>query len=364
MDSLAQLHSAGPVAPVGAPRSALARLGLAVLIGGVAAASVGVGEMAARMALPDIDPARQIKFVAGEGDVPILGPRDISLRQVKNTGDFNVSVSFNRHGFRDRGDVAASKPGDIVLVGDSFMLGWGIEEDQRTSNRLGALVGRPVYNVAIPTDIDGFEQLLDYARRLGGRFSRVVVGVTMEMDLKMYGADTATAPTAPAAPPPAPDWAARLAAVKTGLRDNSALYFVLTGLVHHNPLLAEAAARVGVLRPNLDGIHRNRFAPEIVTSSADRLAELASHYDAIVLIVPSRALWHGGNESEEVRRHDAFVTALRARGVDVVDPRPAMEAEGRGLAYHFANDGHWRAAGHDLAARLLAERVKARWGGT
>jgi hypothetical protein len=331
-------------------------------IAGIAA--LAVGEMAARLALPDIDPTRQIAFISGRGDVPTLGPRNTSLRQVKNTGDFNVAVRFGPQGFRDLKDVAKAGPDDILVAGDSFMMGWGVEEAERTSDRLAALSGRTVYNVAIPTGIDGFHHSLDYARRLGGRFSKVVVGVTMEMDVNVYPPYqplTALAEPEPAAPSGEAALPKDLSGWKTWLRDHSALYFIATGQVHNNPLLRAVATGLGLVKPNLAGIHEHKFSPEAVTSSADQLSAIARDYETLVLIIPSRALWHGAGTKEESHRHEAFVAALNEHGLDVLDLRPLMEAGGAPLSFHFANDGHWRPAGHDLAARALAERVRARW---
>jgi hypothetical protein len=39
----------------------------------------------------------------------------------------------------------------------------------------------------------------------------------------------------------------------------------------------------------------------------------------------------------------------------VVDMRNRLEAGGNPLSYHFANDGHWNPAGHQLAAQALSE---------
>jgi hypothetical protein len=321
-------------------------------------AGLAVGEFGARLALPDLDPSRQITFVGGSGDVPTLGPRNASLRLVKNTGDFNVAVHFNNQGFRDEKDVAQSLPADLVVVGDSFMMGWGVEQAARTSDRLAALLGRPVYNIAIPTGIDGFEELLDYSRRLGGRFGRVVMGVTMEMDVRVYPPRRAKAVPAP---PPEPPGTFRLQNLKGWLRDNSTLYFLLTSQVHNNALLTDLAVRLGLLKPNLEGIHHSVFDEAAIASTANLIAEIGARYDLLVMIIPSRALWHGPSQAEEAHRHNALMAALKVRQVDVVDLRPVMEADGAPLSYYFLNDGHWRASGHDLASRALAERVRTRW---
>jgi hypothetical protein len=42
----------------------------------------------------------------------------------------------------------------------------------------------------------------------------------------------------------------------------------------------------------------------------------------------------------------------------VVDIRNQMEIGGNPLSYHFANDGHWNAVGHRLAAEALTEVLK------
>ena len=57
---------------------------------------------------------------AGEGG---SGPTGTTARQIKNSGDYNVSVRFNRHGFRDRQDVSTGHDEDIYVIGDSFRLG-------------------------------------------------------------------------------------------------------------------------------------------------------------------------------------------------------------------------------------------------
>jgi hypothetical protein len=55
------------------------------------------------------------------------------------------------------------------------------------------------------------------------------------------------------------------------------------------------------------------------------------------------------------RAHRSFIRRLRDNGISVIDVRPLFENSGTPMAYHFANDGHWNADGHRVAAGALAQ---------
>lgn len=313
------------------------------------------GEFAVRLAQPELDPTRHLRFEQGTGDVPVLGLRGAEQRQIKNTGDFDVKVRFNKYGLRDPKDLATGMAEDVFLVGDSFTFGWGVEEKDRISERLEALIGRRVFNLSVPTGIDGYDMLLKYAEANGAKVRNVVICVSMETDIIDYdgAAPTKDSPDAPPADPGLVRW------TKVFLTANSALYMLSTTLVHRSPILKAMAARAGLLTPNLAGIRQFEFSDKAIASSARRATEIARRYRATVAVLPSRALWFGPRQAIEKRRHEAFVAHLRALGLSVVDLRPAFEEGGNPLSYHFANDPHWKPAGHALAARALAPAVSA-----
>jgi hypothetical protein len=65
-------------------------------------------------------------------------------------------------------------------------------------------------------------------------------------------------------------------------------------------------------------------------------------------------------EYDRRRLSSAAEEAARAAGLDVLDLYdPFREAGARSLYYHPPREDHWNAAGQDLAARLVSDRIKA-----
>lgn len=338
--------------PLAIPR--LRRYGtrLAVVLASVLLA-LGLGEWAVRRLFPAFDPSGQVRLVR-QGEL-VLGVPDSRARQRKNTGDYDVGVRFGPRGFRDPRDVAEAQPSDLLVVGDSFAFGWGVEEDERWSNRLEVLSGQRSFNIAMPgQNLDGYDRLLRHARALGSRSVHLIVSLCMENDVGTYGEAGAML----AEPPPgslssAGSW---IPVAKLGLGEHSALYGLITEAVHRTPLLERLAERLGLVQPNLGAVGTRLVTEQSVAATADRLAVLARGYETTVLLVPSRALWIERSAVEADRLHRAMVAALVGRGLAVVDPRAAFEAGGEPLAVHFANDGHWNEHGHRIAAECLAHR--------
>jgi len=308
-------------------------------------------EWTVRRALPQFDPSGQLVLV--ERDGLVLGRANSVQRQRKNTGDYDVPVRFGPRGFRDPRDVAAAGEDELLLVGDSLAFGWGVQEDQRFSNLLEQRLGRRVFNVAIPGyGLDGYGQLLRHAAGLGARSRRLVLSLHAETDLSACEPTTAPAEAASAG-----EQEARLSGLKAELSARSALYALATTVVHQTPALRALAVRAGLLVPNLDGVVPASAAACSPAQVAARVAALVTGYDTTVLLVPSRGLWLPKLAAAEDRTHRALSLALQAQGLPVVDPRAAFEASGEPLAHHFANDGHWNARGHRVAAELLADAL-------
>jgi len=321
----------------------LARRILLATLTVVVAIVVGLGllEALTRLFFPAFDPSGRFGLSHPLGSLTV-GTPGASTRQVKNTGDYDVAVRLNRHGLRDDKDITEAASGDLVFVGDSFTWGWGVEAAERFSDRVQALTGRRAFNLATPTDIAGYAELLDYAQSLGARIGEVVVGLCMENDLGLY--DSTGIP----AHAMTMDW-------KGWLTERSAAYLLLATMIHRTPALKALAVGAGAIVPNFDGMGLNTYDAQVIEASADQLQALSKRFPTLVVLIPSRALWIDSNRAEEDRVHKALVAALTRRGIAVLDPRPLMEAGGTPLAYHFDNDGHWNARGHALVAEAIAK---------
>ena len=327
----------------------------------IASSVVGLAlvEGMVRLFFPAYDPSGQVRLVVGANGLK-LGPTNQTLRQSKNTGDYDVAVRFNTHGFRDAKDVATARSGDIIVVGDSFAFGYGVEESQRFSNLLQNLVRRRVFNIAIPSaDFDDYDNLLKYAESLGSRADDIVIAVCMENDLHLYSeSPQSVSNTTDLSDPPLiqiPHIWLTLEGTKAWLTRNSAAYLMFTSAVQQNPMLKNWAVRAHLLVPNLVGIGQNRYSRSMIERSANRLAKIASRYrHTVILIIPSRGLWVGGNRSTEDRVHREFIAALLARHLHVTDMRKIFESGGSPLSNHFRNDGHWNPKGHRSGADALA----------
>ena len=191
-----------------------------------------------------------------------------------------------------------------------------------------------VFNTAIPGGFELYDNLLRYAEDLGGQFDDVVIAVCMENDLSLYGASGQADPdttnnAAALRPTQVPRRVVALKAIKSWLRHNSAAYIMFTAAAHESPWIKNLAVRANLLVPNLVAIETNVHSEELIERSANRLAEIARRYKyAVILIIPSRALWVGNNRSVEDRVHREFITALAARHLNVVDMRDIFESEG------------------------------------
>lgn len=318
---------------------------LAVLAGLVI--GIGLAEGLTRLLRPAFDPSGRFEFSHPVGSL-LLGQPGTVARQIKNTGDYDVAVRINSHGLRDANDVATAGSDDILVVGDSFAWGWGVEAGDRFSDQLQILTGRRTFNLSTPTDIDGYAALLAYAKSLGSRAGRVVIAICMENDLHRYGG------ALPDEPPPA-----RGDGLKDWLASHSALYLLAVTTVQQTPWLRDMAVRAGLIVPNLEGIAKNDYDPAVIESSANRLQKIAERYRTLVVLIPSRALWVGNADTRAIedRVHTALIVALQRRGIDVLDLQPVLEAQGAPLAFHFANDGHWNVRGHALAAHAISQHL-------
>jgi hypothetical protein len=319
-------------------------------------------EAAVRVFFPFFSPKTQIPFHLNADGVP-LGPAGQSVRQATPKGDYDTLVHFNALGLRDPKELQGSTEADWLAIGDSFTLGWGVDEEQRFSSRLEQLLktnGSParVFNVAIPENIIGYGRLLKYAQAHGATSRHLIVGVCMENDLRDYSDGRGDWERAADH-----DWqhaVPRKELLRMWFRQHSALYTAVSFTLQRSTFFRQALEKAGIARDVTQLSGENSGDEKVLVSSRDRIKELVSGYDALVLLIPSRRLWHGATTQLETRVHERFVALLREAGIAVVDLKPAFERAGQPLDHYFATDPHWNERGHAVAARELFTAIASR----
>jgi len=291
-----------------------------------------------------------------------LGPPLQTVRQSTPKGDYDSLIHFNEDGFRDSKNLCDSRSTDWFALGDSYTLGWGVEENERFSNRLEqalATNANParVFNIAIPDNIIGYQRLLKYAESRGAKVRHLVIGICMENDLCDYTAGKSAWDLLPEAGGPA---TSTKEAVRRWFKSHSALYIGASYALQKSPRMRRLLERAGVARDIDELSGKNEWNETVLKTSRDELVKLVAGRDALVLIIPSRHLWKGDNQETEKRVHEAFVRMAREAGLTVIDVKPTLEAQGDPLSCYFKTDPHWNARGHAVAAGELLKAIQAR----
>jgi hypothetical protein len=322
----------------------LARL---IVLGGSLIFVVLLAEVLVRIFLPAFNPRKQLAAEIQPGGFPLC-PKNATLRQATPKGDFDIMVSTNALGFRDSQDPRQAKPNALFAVGDSFTFGFGVQAHERYSERLAAALGEPVYNVAVWENFIGYQRLLKYVESQGVSVRRLVVGVCMENDLEDYSAGKSVTDRETAAG----------IGMRAWLQTHSALYLAMSHAIQKVVFLRRIAEATGISRTRGDNVFPSVYDEKVLAGCRDEVLKVVGDRKAVILIVPSRGLWMGGDEATVARIHDRFVILLKEAGLAIADPKARLESGGKPLDYYFKTDPHWNAEGHRVAAEVLAEVVR------
>lgn len=317
------------------------------------ALSLMVAECLIRLLFPIYDPSGMVSFRMNEQNVP-LGTKNFVGRQWKNTGDFDVSVRINPDGFRDTKILSSSKNQDWLLVGDSFSFGMGVEEQERFSNLLEKSLKIKIFNISIPgAGLSDYQKLIAYAKTRGANCQNLIVGFCMENDLDYENSflsedEKSKSNTA----------FSFLYSAKQWLTEHSAFYNMMTSFIHKVSFLKNRSQKLGLIVGNEDGVGLNILDEEALSDTAKKVAKLTEGFQALVVVIPSRALWIGKNQEIEKTIHQKLIQKFRTLGLEVIDLKESFEADQNPMGFHFKNDPHWNKMGHQKAASVIAKFIQ------
>jgi hypothetical protein len=255
--------------------------------------------------------------------------------------EYVVEYAANRAGLRDR-DAALARP-EVVVIGDSHAMGWGVASEESFPKRLQEILDRPVLNAAMSSFGTAREMML--LERLKLPPVRALVIQYSDNDFtenRPYAESGALAIL--------PEWQYRAVVEEHRLETRyypfkhvaSALLSLRTP---GSPPPAPPPDDVGEARAFLDVLLRHRATVEGKT----------------VVVIELNA--HNQNDGR-------FVDALRGlladdRYASLRDWVTAIDVSGTlGPGDYYLLDGHMRAAGHEKVARLVATEIARRAGRT
>ncbi len=312
-------------------------------------------ELFSRILFPETAPKKNLYFNNMQNNLKI-GPKNLTLRQMKNSSDYNVEVSFNNYGFRDIKNLNNSKYSDFFVVGDSMSFGWGVEAKNRYSNILENLTNKNFYNISIPGNLENYELLIEYAEKNGAKIENLIFGFTMENDFQIYAKKKININ-------PKINQSKNnsiffnVSKLKRFLTQNSSFYFIITRTAHRNAMLRNMFIKLKLINPNLDYIYYTKFSNKVINSTVNKLKNISKDYNSIILVIPSRALWYGDHMDEADQIHKTFINKLKNDKFDYLDLREVFEKNNDPLKnLHLFNDGHWNSKGHELAAKEIFEK--------
>jgi len=309
-------------------------------------------EILIRILLPVYNPSGTFYFLSDK-DMP-LAPKLFKGKQWEKTGDFKVDIEINKYGFREKKDIFKSTTNEIFIVGDSFGFGYGVEENERFSNLLESMLTTSIFNICIPTDIDGYDKLIKYAKKNHATIQNLIMPICMENDLKFYGRIITKTNTISFS------WRKLLFHnLKKKLKLKSAAYNAFRTIVHQNIFLKNQLIKIGIIHE----INRIPVVPNsdlLILKSVNRIKKVIKSNQikkVLIVLIPSRNLWTGKNKKSQDQLHNKFFNNLIKDNISVIDLRYAFEKCNNPLGYHFKHDGHWNKNGHLLAANEIFKYI-------
>lgn len=327
-----------------------------LVLASIVVALVGL-EYLVRVFLPVYHPANNFFYIGEKADLPPIGVPGSMLRHRDKHGEFDVGVDFNELGLRD--NKVLNGRTKAIAVGDSFTMGWGVEEGERFSNLIERALEFPIYNMALPTGLSGYAKQIQYAAHYSDQIDTVILGLTVENDIFPARIGNYTVRRRPG-----PDdyreetGFSSLSDIKYFLSRNSALYIFARYTALNWRALSDLLLKVGVISEEFSHLHTLDAPASSVRSAVSFIDFLTNGYRRLVVVIPSRWLWEGDLRDKASDTHNLVVDELAAAGIEYVDLRPVFEGTGKPLSFYYPVDGHWNVAGHRLAAEAIAARLK------
>lgn len=286
---------------------------------------------------------------------------------------FDVPYQANRFGMRDKERSERHAEARVAVLGDSFAEGWGVADGRRVPDLLERDSRTEHLNFGTSGDFDPVQYWQLY-RTLGQRFDHdaVLVMVLPNNDFPPAGpaaADTRWAPRLAGTYPnyrvtyparrfePSPrDWRRYL----VNLPGEFWLTY-RTGMFAVAYISAVAAHNAGT--PEGGAVERSRYYTytseefDRMRYAIEQIARVAGKRPVLVVTIPRPDDFAAAATGKPPPLPRALAQVATDSGIDYLDLLPAMQRDAAGAPakWFLTCDGHWSAAGHAEAAKVIRE---------
>ncbi len=291
-----------------------------------------------------------------------------SARQLHEKECFSVTYRTNSVGARDAERSRRADTFRVVVLGDSFVEGWGIESDERLTDRLERETGFEHLNFGM-SHFGPYQQYLVYRDLASGFEHDAVIATVLPVN------DFGNLDYALARGEAWYDYRYRPYLIPEGegfrhfdYREGAATRFLRHHSYAYNALrtlraLAGAGERARArarVRSYFWDFSETQLA--LLERSLELLAEAARGKALVVVLLPSKRDLRWVDELGPSRLAERLRPFAERTGARVVDLLPAMHAHTRPWKRYFLScDHHWGAYGNRIAAELLLEALGPRF---
>ena len=302
----------------------------------------------------------RIEMVMPHGDLKALTGADLAQPR-------QVVFQTDGEGFRNDRPY---QPGQWVIVGDSFVVGMGDTQADILSAQLSRDHGVPAYNLGHPGDISDY---LATWRAFRARHPGPVRGVLFLFEGNDFETDYRPART------DQPGFLERWAGRYRGMFTGSDMYRVTKSLYKRAARAGDIAASDSIRVVSMAGRPMGLYAPYVSVSQRREftmpaamtkdLEELAAQVEQIFFIPTNYRVYarHLGQPALPHAQWQTLSTLCERHGWHCTDLTPALVAASnelleRGEFTWWLDDTHWNRTGISVAARVVAERLRAHAG--